>query len=378
MKSETAKILIVDDEASNIDLLVNLLQAEYKLVIAKNGQQALQRVHVQPRPDLILLDIIMPGMDGFEVCQQLQAQAETAGIPVIFITGKDTPQDETRGLEVGAVDFIRKPFHPAVTLARIRTHLALQRQKSRLMELNEMKNRFLGMAAHDLRSPLASIAGISELLLSLSMPDEERQEMTRILSNLATQMLDLINDLLDVSVIESGTFALATQPGNLSTLVAERLQLQRWSAEKKSIRFHSDLQATLTTHFDPARMQQVIDNLLSNAIKFTPPNTTITVRTGHRDSRSFLQVADQGPGIPDGERHRLFGAFQKLGTPPTGQEKGTGLGLSIVKKIMDAHQGEIHVENTPGQGATFTCWLPHGQSVDPASLTAGRDRPLFA
>ncbi|NGZ27323.1 MAG: response regulator, partial [Magnetococcales bacterium] len=142
MMEERATILIVDDEKSNIDVLVGLLSDDFRTLVAKNGEQALKRAVSDPKPDLILLDIMMPIMDGYEVCQRLKAEKNTSGIPVIFITGRSNVEDETRGLAIGAVDFIRKPFNPNVVLARINTHLALQRQKNRLIELNDLKNKF--------------------------------------------------------------------------------------------------------------------------------------------------------------------------------------------------------------------------------------------
>ncbi|MBF0184418.1 MAG: hybrid sensor histidine kinase/response regulator [Magnetococcales bacterium] len=362
MRSDAARILIVDDESTNIDVLVGLLQGQYRTLVAKSGEQALRRAHATPRPDLILLDIMMPGLDGYEVCQRLKGDPETAGIPVIFITGKSSTEDETHGLEVGAVDFIRKPFNPLVALARIQTHLALQRQKSHLLELNATKNKLLGIAAHDLRNPLNSITGLSELLLQMEFDEEERRYFIQTIHNVAGQMLGLINDLLDVSVIESGTFALRLAAGDMAELVAERVHLLTFTAEKKGVRLVADLQPTPATSFDRARIAQVVDNLLSNAIKFTPLHSVVLVRTGQQRQGIFVQVVDQGPGIPEAEQHKLFGVFEKLSTQPTGQEKSTGLGLSIVKKIVDAHRGEIQVQNNLDRGAMFTCWLPRSGS----------------
>ncbi|MBF0438237.1 MAG: hybrid sensor histidine kinase/response regulator [Magnetococcales bacterium] len=358
MSEESEKILIVDDEKINIDILVELLGDDYKIVVAKNGEQALKRANTTPRPDLILLDIMMPDIDGFEVCSRLKSDEATSAIPIIFITGKDSTQDETRGLELGAVDFIRKPFNPTVTLARIQTHLMLQRQKKRLLELNELKNTFIGMAAHDLRNPLSSISGLSEILLSIKLTEEEKQEFIQNIYDVSNQMLTLINDLLDVSLIESGRFVLDARPASLVDLVTSRVQLMRFIAEKKGVFMITDLHPVPQTSIDWDRMAQVVDNLISNAIKFTPSNSEITVSTGQQKDRIFFQVRDQGPGIPDEERHRLFGVFQKLSVRPTDHEKSTGLGLSIVKKIVDSHHGEIEVVNGSDCGAIFTCYLP--------------------
>lgn len=358
MSAPTTTILIVDDEISNINVLIDLLQNQFRTLVAKSGTCALKIMQTDPQPDLVLLDIMMPNMDGFEVCQRLQADPKTAEIPIIFITGKESAQDETKGLELGAVDFIRKPFSPPVVLARIQIHLALQQQKIDLIQLNTLKNRFLGMAAHDLRSPLNSIYGYSDILLTMSLPEMEKRQYIQTIHDASHQMLNLINDLLDISVIESGHFNLRSTLANLAELVAARLQLIRLTADKKGVQIITDLQSTPLISFDVDRMAQVIDNLISNAIKFTPSDSTITLLTGQEGERVFFQVIDQGKGIPDTERHRLFMAFQKLSIRPTANEKSTGLGLSIVKNIMDAHQGEITVVNGSEQGAIFTCYLP--------------------
>ncbi|MBF0428893.1 MAG: hybrid sensor histidine kinase/response regulator [Magnetococcales bacterium] len=358
MSEDSATILIVDDDVVNIKILVDLLKNECKVLVATNGEQALKRATGTPRPDLILLDVIMPDMDGFEVCRRLKDNKVTASIPIIFITSKDACKDETQGLALGAVDYIRKPFIPAVALARIQAHLFLRKQSEKLQDLNNLKNKFIGIAAHDLRNPLASICGFSDALLTMELTEMERAQYVQTIHDVATQMLKLIHDLLDVSVIESGHFILDKRAADLTALVKARVQLMRFGAEKKGVVILLDLQPTPLTNFDSDRLAQVVDNLISNAVKFTPPNTQVTVRTGQQDDRIFFQVMDQGPGVPEADRHRLFGAFQKLSVLPTAQEKGTGLGLCIVKNIVDAHHGEITVVNNSDQGATFTCFLP--------------------
>ncbi|MBF0165046.1 MAG: response regulator [Magnetococcales bacterium] len=374
MGVELPKILIVDDETTNIDVLVGLLEEECKIVVAKNGEQAVRRALVKPHPDLILLDIVLPDIDGFEVCRRLKENPETRDIPIIFITGKESEQDETRGLSVGAVDFIRKPFSPVVALARIQTHLALQRQKAHLLALNELKNRFLAMAAHDLRNPLISIAGLSEILLTMPLDEQEKRSFIQSIHDVAGQMLKLIHDLLDVSTIESGAFALEKRPTDLATLIGERVALLRIPAREKGVTIRDELPSMAPVALDPDRFAQVVDNLVGNAIKFSPVGSEVTVRCGWLHDRSFLQVVDQGPGIPDAERHRLFGVFQRLSTRPTAQEKSTGLGLSIVKRIVDAHHGEIVVANNADRGAIFTCFLPEGSR----ETFAIRARPALA
>ncbi|MBF0589177.1 MAG: response regulator [Magnetococcales bacterium] len=358
MVNGKSTILIIEDEKSNIDVLVGLLREHYKIIVARDGEQGLIRAQAEPPPDLILLDIIMPGMDGFEVCQRLKEQPHTREVPVVFITGMNEIRDETRGFEVGAVDFIRKPFSPSVVLARVVTQLSLQQQRSRLQKLNDVKNRFLGMTAHDLRGPIGSIHGLSEMLLNMPMSDSQREKFLSTIFKASGQLLTLVDDLLDVSVIESGSFDLNDKPGDLSMLVRERLELAQLAIEKKEVTVASHLEETPNAHFDHERMAQVLDNLISNALKFTPTGSTISLRSGMRDQQPFFQISDQGPGIKQEERGKLFLDFQKLSAQPTDNEKSTGLGLAIVKRIVDAHGGRIEVEDGSHGGALFTLYLP--------------------
>ncbi|MBF0147424.1 MAG: hybrid sensor histidine kinase/response regulator [Magnetococcales bacterium] len=358
MEDEQERILVVDDEKTNIDVMVGLLSNEFRVLVAKDGLQALKRTRSAPIPDLILLDIIMPEMDGFEVCRQLKGDPSTSGIPIMFITGMNNPADETRGLQLGAVDFVRKPFNPSVVLARVHTHLELSRQRKRLLELNNLKNKFLGMAAHDLRNPLNSICGMSDILLNLQLDEQEQRRFITSIHHVGMQMRNLINDLLDVSVIESGRFNLSLQPDRLERVILSRVELFRFELEKKSIHIDAQLAETGMACFDDDRLSQVVDNLIANAIKFSNPGARITLRTGTEDGKVWFSVEDQGPGISDDDRTRMFGAFQKLSARPTGKEKSIGLGLSIVKKIVDAHRGEIRVASEMGKGSIFTVVIP--------------------
>lgn len=360
MIRESDRILIVDDEKTNVDVLVGLFADSYKTIVAKSGVQALKRAASNPPPDLILLDIMMPDIHGLEVCRQLKSNKETNSIPIIFITGMNAPHDEATGLKAGAVDYISKPFNPDVVMARVQTHLELQKQRAHLKELNEIKNKFLGMAAHDLRNPLGSIQGLSDMLLTMDLKDDEKIKFITTIHKVSNQMLNLLNDLLDVSVIESSKFELKIAEEDLTELAVARIELMKFYADKKGIEVNTEMQPLLRLLCDRERLAQVIDNLISNAIKFSFSGSSITIRTGFREGKVYFQVADQGPGIPEEEKSRLFGAFQRLSVKPTGDEKSTGLGLSIVKKIVDAHNGEIRVESHCGQGSIFTVIFRNG------------------
>ena len=246
------------------------------------------------------------------------------------------------------------------------SHQARRSHDARLTrELNEKlkaanadKDRYLGIAAHDLRNPLSSIRGLSELMLETPLEPEQQREFLGTIRRTSNELLSLVNDLLDVAVIESGKLDLRLKDQDVARLVDRRVRLLEPQARGKQIKLVMDAPGPQTASIDAARFSQVIDNLVSNAIKFSPSGTTmeVTLRPG-KDS-FVLSVQDQGPGIPEEERKLLFRSFQKLSARPTGGEKSTGLGLSIVKRIVDAHGGRIDVESGSNGGTRFTVTVP--------------------
>lgn len=373
MPVQRNSILIVDDEQFYLAFLKELLETDYDISIAKKGEQALRRAAAIPHPDLILLDVMMPEMDGYAVLNRLKSDPETSEIPVIFATAMGSEVDESKGLLLGAADYITKPFAPMVVQARVKTQLALQQsqqrereqnrqlalQNSELLALNQLKNQFIGMAAHDLRNPLAALQGISTLLLEAPQLQESvKREFLANIRNVSEQMLDLVNDLLDVSVIESGSFVLNRRHGSLAQLLAERVRLARFTAQTKRMTIEYNDNMIALAHFDAGRLAQVADNLLSNAIKFSPPGSRIWVELMDELDHVGFAVVDQGPGISEADVGRLFGQFQRLNNRPTGNEKSTGLGLAISHKIVAVHGGSIRVESVQGSGSRFIVTLP--------------------
>lgn len=360
------KILIVDDVPANIKILGEAIRNEYRIAIATNGQKALEIVFGESPPDLILLDIIMPDIDGYEVCRKIKANEATENIPIIFITSKSEVDDEARGFEAGVVDYIVKPFSLPVVRARVKTHLALKRQQDELRTLNETKNRFLGTAAHDLRNPLSSIRGLTELMLEGATGEftEEQKEMLSMVFDTSDHMLALVNDLLDVAVIESGKFDLDRESIDLVRLVTDRLRLMKPGANKKDITIHTEFADVPACPLDPQRVVQVFDNLFTNAVKFSPKNSNVYVRILEKESGIFLEVEDEGPGISVEGQKRLFGAFERLGTKTTGGETSTGLGLSIVNRIMKAHGGEVQVKSEVDKGTKMMAVFPLTGTID--------------
>ena len=228
-----------------------------------------------------------------------------------------------------------------------------------LVRLNEVKNRFLGIAAHDLRNPLSAIRGFSELLKDGDMgvlSDEQHEFISRIY-DASNSMLGLVNDLLDVSVIQSGKFNLKVSNTPLDELVKERIVLSAAAAEKKEISIDAEL-ARVNATVDGEKIKQVVDNYLTNALKFSPKGSSIDVLLEEEEGTARLSIRDEGAGIPPGEISKLFGEFNELSTRPTDGEKSTGLGLSIVKKIIETHGGSVACESKVGRGSIFSFTIP--------------------
>ncbi len=235
----------------------------------------------------------------------------------------------------------------------------IENQRYELSKLNALKNKFLGMAAHDLRNPISVIMNNSELLLmSQNNLDEEDVEILHDIHKSTKRMSKLIADLLDVSVIESGSFKLAKSDNNLNDLLCECVENQKLKADKKSILLKTSLTELEETLFDRNHIGQVIDNIIDNAIKYSPHNTTVTISSFSDDTTFGFSITDEGPGFTDDDKVKMFREFQRLSAKPTGEEKSTGLGLMIVKNIVDGHSGRISVESEYGSGATITVSLP--------------------
>jgi two-component system sensor histidine kinase/response regulator len=230
----------------------------------------------------------------------------------------------------------------------------------KLAELNQLKNQFLGMAAHDLRNPLVSIRGLSEIILTEAtgpLTQAQREYLT-IINTVSNSMLALVNNLLDISIIESGKLDLRLEKGFLEKTIKERIRIHRVLAEEKRIALHEDLAKIPPQSYDHSRLIQVIDNLLSNAIKFSHPGTNVYVTLEEIEGMARVGVRDEGPGIAEEDQSRLFGEFQKLRIEPTGGERSTGLGLAIVKKIVEAHRGALRVQSQVGLGSMFSFDIP--------------------
>ena len=362
------RILAVDDDRINLRIIGGILRHEgYEIAEAGSGEQALE-VYAQFHPNLVLLDVMMPGIDGFATCRTLKTTYGDKCAPVIFVTAKSEADDVVMGFDAGGVDYLTKPFRPKEVVARIRTHLSnqqlVEQQKllvDQLSKANAAKDRFLGMCAHDLRNPLSSIRGLAELMAEdvLGELSGEQLEIVQTIHGASQSMLQLVNELLDVATIEAGHLKLKKEPTSVVEIVEKSVHLSNIEAAKKSTRIELvRLSSNPLVNVDRNKIRQVADNLISNAVKYSPRGSVITVLILSDETGAGFAVRDTGPGIPESERHKLFKDYGRLSSVPTGDEKSTGLGLAICRKIVEAHDGTIGVENIPGRGCEFVVRLP--------------------
>jgi two-component system sensor histidine kinase/response regulator len=362
-------ILIVDDNPANLHILYRALSGlQCRCLVAQSGDEAL-RIYRQAQPGVILLDILMPGLDGFETLGRLRDQCQGDLPSVIFLSALSHTSDKVKGLMQGACDYISKPFHAEEVAARVRLQLALRslqdqlRQRNQeLSKSNQQKNELLGMAAHDLRNPLAVITGYASVLKRGLAGALEEKSLGLIESIFTTgrEMQVLLEDLLSVSQIESGHLNLNLLPADPRLIFESCVYLQHFQAEAKNIHLHSEVCPNVPAclQLDASKMKQALANLLSNAIKFSHAHTTIQARLLIRDDHLVWEVEDQGPGIPPHELGRLFEPFQRASVRATGGERSTGLGLAIIKRILEGHHGKITVDSQVGRGSTFALHLP--------------------
>ena len=363
-------VLVVDDTPDNLSLMSNLLKGHYRVKVANSGDKALRMVADDP-PDLILLDVMMPGMDGREVCQHLKDDPRTRNVPVIFLTTNDHESDEERGLDLGAVDYIRKSFSIPVTLARIRNHIRLKQQTDQLAAMAVESERLrleaqratraredvLAVVAHDLRSPLSTIL-MSARLLQEPTTDASTQTSAVIggrIVRAVTRMESLIKDLLDLAAIEAGQLAVDQQPVEAQSLASEAIEMMLPIARAKGLELTAHIADQLLS-CDRGRILQVFSNLIGNAVKFTPSAERITVFGTVDDESTYrFTVEDSGPGIAPDQLPHIFDRYWQARNT---DRRGVGLGLSIASGIITAHGGRIWVESEVARGTTFQFTLP--------------------
>lgn len=357
------KVLITDDEPKSLYAMEMLLSQEpYEIFFADGGLATLSMFESDP-PDVLLLDVMMPDLTGYEVCRQLKADARWQHIPVILVTALDRKDDIVRGLEAGADEFLTKPVHGPELRARVKTMLRIKKQYDELQETLQLREDMASMIVHDMRNPISALLLYSDLLRLKHGAPLHQEQFTQHISLQAHRLNSYLGDLLLLAKMRAGKLVLQTVPLDVGEMVATAVLHQQEFAQSKGIVIETRLPDHQTEFsLDKKLMQRVLDNLLSNALKFSPENSKITVGLSHtpngQESQAggkglCLQVIDQGPGVPKEYREKIFEKFSvfDLKRPDISQ---VGLGLAFCKLVVDAHKGRIFVEDNNPTGAIFT------------------------
>lgn len=375
--TDSPSILVVDDNPSNCDLLCRRLQRKgFYCSVANSGQAALDAVQACV-PDMILLDVMMPGMDGLEVLTRLRQQFNSVELPILMVTAKNANEDIISAFDKGANDYIEKPVEFAVMLARVKHHLQhkrlddeFKRSQQQLREQNELLNtanqykiNFISSMSHELRTPLNAVLGYSEILIDGMMGEltDKQKEYCKEIYDSGSFLLIIINDLLDLSKLEAGKLQLEYQATDIDMLVANMIGIVRAKADRHQVLIRLDIQENLGTgNLDPIRVKQILINLLTNAIKFTDSGKEVVLRIRKNQQQQLvMQVIDQGCGISERDLERIFLPFEQAESSlQTKKVEGTGLGLALVSKLAQLHGGQVMATSQPGQGSCFTVTLP--------------------
>lgn len=366
----TPNILVVDDTPENLSLLVELLKNKgYRVRPALNAELALSAAHAAT-PDLILLDVNMPGMDGYELCQIFKADPALKDVPVIFISIRDTTEDIVRAFDSGGADYVTKPFKTREVFARVEYQLTLLKQRRELeqryqhsvesFEMIDRMKRFVQTATHDLKNPLNLIWGYVNLLEGMNGEDFERdgQMFVQGIRQGAEKMFRLITDILELMQVQTGA-NLCFEALDLGVFIGECAADVEWMALQKNIQLvYTPPTETITVHADQKQLGRIAENLFTNAIKYTPEGGQIDVIVDGDSKTAKLRVRDNGYGIPAEDLPHIFDEFYRVNDDNHRKSEGTGLGLTIVKMAVEQHSGGIEVESEYGKGSVFTVTLP--------------------
>lgn len=352
----THKVLIVDDNTTNLKVAVNHLSDQnLELLTARNGEDGLKRAQLA-RPDLVLLDVRMPGLNGFEVCRLLKADEKTADIPVIFLTALADPDDKVEGFEAGGVDYITKPIEPSELIARVKNHLALSDLRRGLEERVHELDSFARTVAHDLKNPLSRIITGLELLEQMAGPQLDGQvlEVLQISVSGGRQMLNIVDGLLLLANVRQGD--VVVEPIDSSAIVHKVLESQGMRIEELQAKIVVNNEQWPTALGYPIWVEEVWTNYITNALKYGGRPPEVMISASQQDD-GFIRfwIRDNGQGIAEEDQERLFTEFTRLYHPDI---RGHGLGLSIVKRIVQRLGGEVGVISKVGQGSEFYFTLP--------------------
>lgn len=359
VESKSQTILVVDDVAKNIQLVASFLtKAGYQINFAVDGESAIDHA-IKGNFDLILLDIMMPGLDGIEVCRRLKANKITADIPIIFLTAKTDDESFSRGFEAGGVDYITKPFNPAELLGRVKTHLNLRRRERELRELNATKDTILSIIGHDLKTPMANIISLGEIITnSDDISEDQRDELIRDLVDSGQQGVWLLDNLLSWTRIQTGNITNTPEEIEVEKIIKQNVDFVHQNAQYKDIKIKVSCKDSLKIFADINIVHTIVRNLLSNGIKFTHQGGQISISAFKNDTDEIcIEVEDTGIGIEESKLDNLFSSMGANSTDGTQNEKGSGLGLMLVKDLIDILKARISVVSEVDKGTTFSVFF---------------------
>ena len=380
------KILVVDDAPTNIRVLAKALGPDRQILSCTEGAEAI-RIAREEQPDIILLDIMMPEMDGYEVCQRMKAEETLRDIPIIFVTALTSEQEEFKGLTLGAIDYITKPFDATLLNVRVQNHLALKHRQDELHQLlaeraqliealeaaknsaeaaNHAKNAFLATMSHEVRSPMNAIIGMTDLALTTDLTREQRQYLELSLQS-SQALLEVLNNVLDFARAESGHLTLESIEFDPLAVVENTCTTLAVYAHQNGLELLFDVAPSVPKRVrgDPLRLRQILSNLVNNAIKFTASGEIMirlalehpqgaTPDTSHDHVILRASIIDTGRGVPPEQHTLIFGRFVQGDDYMTRTAGGAGLGLAICRKLVELMQGHIWVESAgKDQGSTF-------------------------
>ena len=356
--SERYHILIVEDNPDHLNVLMNILETgNYELRIATDAQSALEILKFE-RVDLILLDIMLPGMNGFELCKTLKSEPATEDIPVIFMTALNDTVNKIKGLELGAVDYITKPFQVGEVIARIKIHLKLRQLMEKEKEVSNLRAYFISMASHDMRSPLNSVMSIAYMLKQFEdkLSPEDKIKKLEVIERSSKRMIDILDNILTLNQVTTSKQIIYKEKTDYIKFCQEM-------AEELPILFQNThiikLQAEATDiqiRMDQKVVWHILYNLVNNAMKYSLPGSKIVIRVFTEGPEVVTQVIDQGIGIPESEQQKIFESYFRGSN--VGETKGSGLGLSIVRQLVALHEGRITAESEAGNGSIFSIYFP--------------------
>ncbi|TRZ69176.1 MAG: hybrid sensor histidine kinase/response regulator [Rhodocyclaceae bacterium] len=385
-------VLVADDAPDHLEIIAEFLRPRYLVRTASSGREALALAKIQPLPDLILLDVMMPVMDGYAVFAALREAPETRDIPVIFVTASGNEDEEERGLQLGAVDFVVKPVRPVTLLARVNTQLAVnaaaraldmqnvlleQRVAEKTRNLaqalltaeaaNRAKNEFLLNMSHELRTPMNGIIGMSDLLLLDAGLNAEQREFAEIVKSSAESLNIVLSDILNFAQVEADGLVVKPAPFEVHSLVDNLRELFRARAKEKNLAFECRVATEIPSQLtgDAGHLRQILLRLIDNAIKFTERGkVTVEVLpagSGQPDAATVrFNIRDSGIGIAAHRHDSIFHAFTQADGSLTRKHGGLGLGLAMAKQLVESMNGKIGVDSQEGSGSLFWAEIPLG------------------